>query len=330
MISKSFCSLARRPRANEAAQMTAPMSKLKSSIGFFVLCVALCAVAPVPALASDAPAWMHALTSVSLPAHDEKTDAVLLYSEDVTTVQSNGKIKHLTRRAYKILRPDGRGYGNLQAKFDPETRITSMHAWCIPAQGKDYEVKEKDAIEMSAIDDGGLATDVRVKILNIPAADPGNIVGYEIDQEKRPYVFESDWYVQQPIPVREAHYTLQLPPGWEYKAVWVNHPEVISTSTGNNQFQWSLSDLKAIKEEEEMPPWNALGARMIIAIIPAGGGSQSRSFVTWHDMGLWYIDLTRGRRDPSPAIAQKVAELGRVKAALAGLALIGVEEHIAE
>ena len=35
------------------------------------------------------------------------------------------------------------------ANFDADTRITAMHGWCIPAQGKDYEVKEKDALEGS-------------------------------------------------------------------------------------------------------------------------------------------------------------------------------------
>src|ERR1700688_2741158 len=119
MISRLFCSLGQHPRANE--------DHMKFSIGvMFVLGVALCGIVSVPVAASDAPAWMHSLTSVPLPAHDEKTDAVLLYSEDVTTVQPNGKIKNLRRCAYKILRPDGKEYGRVRAYFDSETRIATM------------------------------------------------------------------------------------------------------------------------------------------------------------------------------------------------------------
>jgi hypothetical protein len=294
------------------------MSKVKSSSAFFALCASLCAVAPVPVLASDAPGWMHALTSVPLPAHDEKTDAILLYSEDVITVQSNGKIKNLERRAYKILRPDGRGYGTVEVNFDPETRITGMRGWCIPAQGKDYEVKEKDALETTPREAGGLATDNRIKILTIPAADPGNIVGYEIEQEKRPYVLQSNWYVQESVPVREARFTLQLPPGWEYKAVWVNHATVAPTLVGDNQFQWTLSDLKAIRAEEEMPPLRALVASMIVALLPPGTASRPKGFLTWRDQGVWYNELLRGRRDPSPEIKQKVAELTASKSTQLG------------
>src|SRR5262249_38110719 len=55
-------------------------------------------------VAGDAPSWMHALVNVPLPAHDEKTDAVLLYSETNVTVVSTEKIKTVKREAYKILR----------------------------------------------------------------------------------------------------------------------------------------------------------------------------------------------------------------------------------
>jgi hypothetical protein len=317
MNSKSFCSPVEQPRGIEAHMIVRTARAKSSVIGAFVLVTAFLALtAVIPAVASDAPSWMHALTSVPLPAHDEKTDAILLYSEDIVSVQSNGKIKNLHRVAYKILRPDGRKYGTVLAYFDSETRITGMRGWCIPAQGKDYEVKEKEATETAAfnIENGILATDLRVKYLHIPAPDPGNIVGYELEQEERPYVFESDWDVQGQIPVRQARYTLQLPAGWEYKAVWVNHTDVASTTVGNNQFQWVVDDLKAVKHEEDMPPWRALGARMVVTILPTGGAAHSKGFQNWSDVGVWYINLLRGRRDTSPAISQKVIELTSTKA----------------
>jgi len=57
-----------------------------------VLCVLLFIVlftlaAPRRAEAGDAPPWMHAVASAPLPPHDEKTDAVVLYSEKIVTVQ---------------------------------------------------------------------------------------------------------------------------------------------------------------------------------------------------------------------------------------------------
>src|SRR5258706_13991267 len=132
----------------------------------------LLALVPRPAVAGDAPAWMHALTNASLPPHDEKTDAVLLYSEEILIVQPNGKLKEIDRNAYKILRPGGRHFGKVALPYDSDSRITSIRDWGIPAQGKDFQEKDKQPTEGGYYDvEGrGLATDVRYKRISIPAA----------------------------------------------------------------------------------------------------------------------------------------------------------------
>src|SRR5436305_2174401 len=203
------------------------------------------------AIAGDAPQWMHALVNAPLPAHDEKTNAVLLYSETNVVVQSADKIKTNERRAYKILRPDGREYGIAVIPFNsPSEKVTGLHGWCIPAQGKDYEVKDKEALEISdpKVDGSELISDVKEKVIRIPAADPGNIVGYEYTMEEQPLVLQDMWFFQGESPLREAHYTLQLPPGWEYKAVYLYHPEVNPVQIGSNQWQWTVSNEKGIRE----------------------------------------------------------------------------------
>jgi predicted transglutaminase-like cysteine proteinase len=254
---------------------------------------------------------MHALTSAAVPAHDEKNDAVELYSEDILSVAPNGKIRNIRRRAFKILRPGGKDYGMVVANFDSETKISAMHGWCVPAQGKDYEVKEKDALEsaLPGIADGELMSDVRSKILQIPAAEPGNIVGYEIEQEERPYVQQDEWVFQSTIPSREAHYTLQLPPDWEYKSSWMNYVEVKPVSLGGGQWQWVVSDVKAIKTEQDMPPWRAVAGQMLISLFPPAGASQQRGFENWAEMGTWYTGLLKGRDDASQDVKQKVVAL---------------------
>src|SRR6266576_848605 len=272
---------------------------------------AVCVLAVVrPALAGDAPQWMHAVASVPLPAHDEKTDAVLLYSERNVNVQSVEKMKTHVRIAYKILRPSGRDYGIAAVPFNAHSKINGLRGWCIPAQGKDYEVKDKEAIEVSLPKVAGseLISDVKDKLLRIPAADPGNIIGYEYEEEEQPMVLQTVWTFQRELPGRELHFSLQLPSGWEYKASWINYSEVKPTQSGANSWQWVVSDITAIRKEAEMPPIEGVAGQMAISFFPPGGASTN-GFKSWPEMGKWYLNLTNGRRDASPQINQQVASL---------------------
>jgi Domain of Unknown Function with PDB structure (DUF3857)/Transglutaminase-like superfamily len=265
-------------------------------------------VLPTPA-SSDAPSWLHALTNVTLPEHDEKTEAILLYSEEIVTVQANGKIKRITREAYRILRPGGVGYGTVVGISNSQQKILSMHGWCIPASGKEIEIKDKDAVETSApgVAYGQLVSDVRAKVLKIPQAEPGNLVGSEVEQEESLYILQDRWGFQSGVPVREARYTLQIPAGWEYKTAWINANEMNPVSIDNGQVQWIVNNIKEIRHEPDMPPRAGIAGQMIVSLIPPDGAR--RGFVTWADVARWTSSLAEGRRDPSPEIKQKVAEL---------------------
>jgi len=300
MNSKSCCSQAQQRRVTEVRRF----------LIYFTVCAASFLAGVARSEAGDAPAWMHAVVNAPLPPHDEKADVVLLYSERNMTVQSADKVKITVREAYKILRPGGREYGTVVASFNSRSKITGMRGWCIPAQGKDYEVKDKEAIEISLpkIDGSELVSDVKDKLLRIPAAEPGNIVGYEYEKEDQPFVLQDVWYFQESNPVREAHYTLQLPPGWEYKAAWLNYPEAKPSQSGN-QSQWVVSEVKGIKREDNMPPWQGVAGQMIVSFFPPGGSAPNQGFQNWKQMGIWYQGLTSGRREPSPELKQKVTSL---------------------
>src|SRR5208337_2331202 len=258
---------------------------------------------------NEAPQWMHAIANAPLLPYDEKTDAVLLFSETNVTVLSAEKIRTQVRKAYKILRPNGRERGTLVVYFNsPAQNVTSLHGWCIPAQGKDFEVKEEDAIDASPpnVPGGELVSDVRAKILRIPAPDPGNIVGYEYEIEERPLVLQNIWYFQGADPVRESRYTLQLPSNWEYKASFLKYSDVKPTQAWPNQWQWVLGDVKGIREEPDMPPYGGVVGRMVVSFFPAAGISPTNGYADGNGMGDWYWNLTKGRMDASTELKQEV------------------------
>jgi hypothetical protein len=264
---------------------------------------------PGGSYAADAPAWMRSQLSVPLPGHDDKADAVILYQESILTVSSNGKIKRLDRQVFKILRPGGGARAKPRFYFDPKSPITSLHAWSIPLDGKDYEVKERDAIDSAVLDvEGGeLVSDLRMKVLTIPGAQVGTVIGYEVEQELKPEIMADDWDVQDVVPIREARFTLILPAGWSYESSWLNHDPEAPSGAGINQWTWILDDVAAVKVEPHMPPWQGIAARMFVSLVPPRGNNSG--IKTWNDIGAWYVRLISDRRVASPAIKQKVAEL---------------------
>ncbi len=294
-----------------------PLGETEVKRSLFSVFVVVLAFVVVPrAVASDAPQWMHAVANAPLPAHDEKTDAVLLYAEQTVNVQSADKIKTHVRLAYKILRPGGREYGIAGVPFHAHSKVSGLRGWCIPAQGKDYEVKDKEALEVSVRKIAGseLISDVKEKMLQSAARDAGRRGGAEDDSDAQPSGLPEGWRFQREIPGRELHFSLQLPSGWEYKAFWINHPEVKPAQSGSNQWDWTLTEVSAIRHEPEMPPIEGVAGQMAVSFFPPGG-THGSGVSNWLEMGKWYFNLTNGRRDASPEIKQQVASLtGSAKA----------------
>jgi len=298
MNSKLSCNPALRPRASK--------QRLPTVVLWLTICVLTCAPR---AAAGDVPEWMRALVSAPLPAHDKETNAIMLYAERNVIVVSADKVKEQVREAYKILRPGGREYGFVGVSFNAHKKITSLRGWCIPAQGDIYEKKEKDAVEVSLpkIEGAELISDVKLKFLEIPASVPGSIVGYEYEAEEQPLVLQKSWRFQEEIPVRESRFSLALPAGWEYRAMWLNYPEVKPAVSGT-LLQWTVRDVKAIRKEAEMPPLEGVAGQMVVSFFPAGGPARN-GFSNWQQMGNWYLNLTSGRRDSSAEIKQQATTL---------------------
>ena len=258
--------------------------------------------------ADKAPDWMHEAARQSLPTYPPETVAVVLLDESVTTVKDNGEIEILSRRAYKILRPEARDqYGDVVVHFGGDTKVAYLKAWAIPANGPELEVNEKEAIESGFSEE--LYSDLRRKILRMPAVQPGNIVGYEYVQRKRPYIFEDIWSIQDRVPVRRSRVTLNLPPGWEMATYWANYPETKPQVRGINQYLWEMENVPAIEHEEQMPAAEAVGGRMTLKYFPRDPSLRSKTSGSWRELGLWFVELTAKSRQVTPEIQKKVAEL---------------------
>lgn len=254
------------------------------------------------------PDWFRKAASQPVPKCPDDTSTVIMLDEQLTSVDHEGEIKTLYRRVYKILRPEGRKYGTFAVYFDQETRLTYLKGWSISAQGTEYEVKEKEAVETSPFTEA-LYLDTRLKVLTIPAAEPGSMIGYEYEQRRRPFVLQDMWRFQNELPVAYTRFVLHLPDQWEYHAHFLNHAETDAQPSGGHEWTWELRDIPPVIKEPSMPSWRSLAGRLAVTYFPAKATVRGSAYRSWQDVGLWYSHLAAPSREATPELKQKVAEL---------------------
>jgi Domain of Unknown Function with PDB structure (DUF3857)/Transglutaminase-like superfamily len=291
--SKSFCKMPKTLKINRAAAAAA----------LALLCSAPCV------RADNTPDWLRTAAQEKLPDYPKDAVAVVVLDEQQTTVKDNGDIETRRRYACKLLRPEAiKTYGYATVEFDNETKVSFFRAWTITPEGTQLEVKDKDAVEQG-LTNYEVFSDVRRKYLKFLEARPGSVVGYEVVQNQRPQVFDDVWGFQDTIPVHRSRYTLQLPLGWEFTTLWANHPDQAPQSAGANQYVWEVVDVPAIEIEPEMPAWTTVAGHMILKFFPRDPAMRAKTTGSWNDIGLWYYGLIAPRRQLTPDIQQKVAEL---------------------
>ena len=265
-------------------------------------------VSSPPAGATSMPDWVKGLAALPTPEHDDRTDAVTLTAETELAVDTSGRITRLERRAYRILRPEGTSRGTFQAVVDAETRLRRFHAWYLPPNGKEFELDDKDAVDVALnIPNGQLISDMRVRVLRAQGVAPGSIVAYESQHDERSYVLTEKWQFEDTIPVRSASFRLRLPAGWGYQATWLHHAEVPAVSEAPGQTRWLVENLPAIPIERQMPPVRGIAGGLVLALVPPRGAQ--RGFRSWSDFGNWYLKLLADRRQPSDALKGQVTML---------------------
>jgi hypothetical protein len=257
--------------------------------------------------AADAPSWLRQAAKETMPNVPPETIAIILYDEQETTVQNNGQVETTYRRAYLILRPAGKELGIVRIPFDNETKITWMKAWCIPKEGKDYEVKEKDFIEVGRTEE--FYSDDRMRAVEIPASLPGNVIGFEYHQKQRPFFLQDEWRIQSSLPTRRSRFTLNLPSGWEHVAKWIHYTDQKPLVDTQTQVIWEVENIPAIKPEPLMPDRRAVAARMGVTFHPPSGGTSALGPTNWDQIGIWEAQLASGSLQSTPEIQQKVKEL---------------------
>jgi hypothetical protein len=274
------------------------------------IAVAAFALACFPAFASNSvPDWVKAAAQQPLPHLPETAKAVVLLDDETYTVDAKGQAVDHERIVIKILRPQGRDLALPQIPYDKDSKILSLHVWSIDPAGHEYAVKDNEMGDVAMGEGFELYSDARAKIADPPGRDPGGIVAYEYDERERPYLAETDWEFQGPLPVLSQSFTLVLPSGYTYTTTWAHHPKVEAIDLENQHYRWEMNNEPAIDLERVplSPSAESLAGRMTIHY--SGPTLEFAEDGTWRGIGEWYSALSHDRLTANPDIASKAAQL---------------------
>lgn len=253
----------------------------------------------------ELPDWVTqaAAAKIDVPEGAHPKAAVLL-EDKLLTVSPDGQITERYRQVIKILRPQGRDYAHPVAWFRNDRKLLSFHVWSIGPDGHQYTVKDNQIYERGAEEWGVLYDDLRFKTADVPGADPGGIVAYEYIEQIPAYAEEEPWEFQNPIPTAKSVFELDLPQGWQHRALWRKYTSVEPVEVEPNHFRWELANIPGIDLESIplAPSEDALAGRMEVyfSANPLPDGPQ-----LWTRIGEWYTQLAAPKSEGPADIANE-------------------------
>jgi Domain of Unknown Function with PDB structure (DUF3857)/Transglutaminase-like superfamily len=256
------------------------------------------------------PEWVFQAASVRLPAYPPTMGAVVLLDDRLLTVGPDGRALERHRQVIRILRPQGRAYGEIVATYSKDQKLDYFHTWSIGPDGHQYIVKDQEVSDKAMGEWGILYDDLRAKVVRPPGADPGGIVAYEVQKHVAGYgANEEAWDFQQDIPAVRCILELDLPVNWNHYDAWLHHAPVPASEVAPNHFRWELTDVPGVdlSDVPMAPSPVAVAARMVVhyAAAPLPTGEQR-----WTAIGNWYDTLASARTEAPQEIAAKSREVG--------------------
>lgn len=288
--------------------MTVPIDLRRRAKRYLFVSVLFSLVATHAFAAKDSvPDWVRTAAAQKLPTYPADTNIVWLLDDTTYTVAPDGTAIEHNRSVLKILRPQGRDEGIVYLPFDKDSSVISMHVWSIGPEGHEYQVPDKEIVELGHPGGGTLYEDIRYKAAKPPGRDPGGIIACEYEQRMRPYIGEKTWFFQGSAPRLNQVFTLELPAGFTYSTVWAHQVATKEVDLESRRWRWEMKDVPGIDLDEiaHRPSELSLAGRMTVRYAPSGASAQDG----WRSVGEWYDKLSHDRLAPTAEITAKAQQL---------------------
>jgi hypothetical protein len=261
-----------------------------------------------------APAPKYAVADIPA-ALREGAHAVLRANDEVVTIKSAGRLVHTVHRAITVLDPAGDDFGRHAVSYDALNTLGYLRGAVYDGSGRLlHQLRAAEIHDQGMGDAGGsFMTDVRVRYADLRQPQAPYTVEFDYEVVSDNTLFYPDWQPQEaeglavqtatlrvttPATLPLRYQERQLPPG----------TAVARTATGNQEtYQWQLTNLPAVDEEEAAPPLADTTPAVVLAPWHLRSSGPQRHLR--HLAEPWAVEL-RVERRPRPAPSRHRGESG--------------------
>ncbi|MFC5047118.1 DUF3857 domain-containing transglutaminase family protein [Aquimarina hainanensis] len=244
----------------------------------------------------------------------KNTNAVLRYEKIVVTIESSKAVVVTTKRAVTVLNKYGDKYTDTFERYDPSTSIKKLEARIYDQLGNEIKkIRKKDFNDHSAVSNGTLFSDSRVKFIEYTPVSYPYTLEFESEVVYSSTAFIPEWFPVKgyKIGVEESIYEINNPNKISYRKQEKNIEkyEVAVKNTGES-IKYILSNVPVVEEEMYSPAFRELVPRLRIVLDEFYLEGKKGIGTDWETLGKWqYENLIRGRGDVSEKTIQEVEAL---------------------
>lgn len=231
--------------------------------------------------------------------------AVVRNREETIEVKSLDNTTYHIKAAITVLNKNGNDQAHIFIWHDKSVSIKYAKGVIYDEWGKKIsKFSESDFEDVSAANNFSLFEDSRVShfipsVINYPYT-----IEYEYEVRMKQSLNFPNWHPNGAtgVAIEKSSYTFICKPGFNIRYKETNLPaKAAFSNTGSvNTYSWSISNVKAFKDEPYSP--NAYTYASSVKIAPERFSYQGvdGSFTNWNELGRWFYDKLLVNRDELP------------------------------
>ena len=277
------------------------------------------AALPLAALllgAAAAPAPKYAVADIPA-ALREGAHAVVRADDEVVTVKSASRLVHTVHRVVTVLDATGDDLGRFGVSYDALRSLSYLRGAVYDADGRLlHQLRAAEIKDEGMGNDGmNLMTDVRMRYADLRQPQGPYTVEFDYEIVSDNALFYPDFQPQEDegVAVQAASLRVSTPAALPLRYQERQLPAgvgVAHTTAGSQEvYEWKLTNLAAIDDEEAAPPLTNRTPAVVLAPGSFEVQGHAGTAATWQGLGQWTYDLNANRDQLPLATVAKVQAL---------------------